>query len=237
MIKILLKMISILSLVVVASCAWEQPGGKVTLVMSGRGRDLLASTNLSFSTSQSLVLKLTDYEGKVIAQKSWTQTAAEYRLEADGLIYGNSYRAMALLTDTEHYYPPNLVTHMDVKEFLYLGQRLALNLRLGHTFADLEISTDYIGVDIIEFDSQKFSYPGLTVDPMDTQIQIFPFNDYHPSSFNEFEYSFNGSAFATITDFNSSTNLPLKIGKNLLVIRYRQESDNQFVTYRFEITR
>lgn len=221
--------------VVSLGCSWEQLLSGAEIVVYGSGRDILSSSSLSFPPQQSLVLQLTDDEGRVIAQNEWNQAAPEYRLKAGNLVIGRLYRAMALLKDTEHHHSPNRVTHMDFKEFLATETPLTLNLRMGQTFAKIELATETL-YNLIDFESQQLDYTGITVDPTNTTLYVYIYKDYHPNM-ESFEYSINALPFIRTTDFSSTLDLPLKVGRNFLIIRYRQESDNRFVTYRFLIDR
>ena len=217
-------------------CSWDNFPSTIDVVLKiQQGRTLFNSQTLQFTGSEVLILRITDTAGAIIAEENFSQTQTEYRLEKTGLELGKVFRAFAIFKDTT--LNGNQTKNLDVKEFLTNGQQQIINLTLGHV-GTIILEIPGVTTDVYpNFQSENFSYSGYSTNSSNANYLDFSFlNTGHEDTLTSIQFRFNGQLWQdqSLIGFEY-VQFPLVSGLNVLEVRYHQESDNQWMVYRFTV--
>jgi hypothetical protein len=225
-----MKIIYYFSLILwLTGCSWITSSNTKIVISLGEERALKKSINLPFGYLELLILRVTSLDGSTIYKEKFFSIPSEaYSLEVDDLAEGNVYRATAI------YKNYSSTQYMDTRQFFLSGFPQTISLYLGHTFSNIEFRTLDTNTLIDNHD-----YPNIFTSELDKALIesesgvkiILTVPSQHHSSFTTFDYRFNNGVWNTSSIHNSpeieSTTF------NSIQIRYRQESNGEWLLYTF----
>lgn len=203
---------------------------QVVEISMGGSRALLSASELPFYAGDELILAVTSVNGlNQFAEKVYNAPSDRYRLSVN-LERGKLYRATALYRDGNA-----AAKGFDTKLFVAGGEQPILNLHLGHV-PKIKLARPNNDTDIIVFTNEVFSYSGLD-DQSDPGCKIkFIVTPPHTSTLTQYEYRLNKVLWISQNAADEPI-LTFNMGLNIVEVRYRQESDGNWVGYTFNITR
>jgi len=225
-----MKIIYYFSLILwLTGCSWITSSNTKIVISLGEERALNKSINLTFDNNELLILRVTSLDGGTIyKEKIFNNPSEAYSLEVDDLAEGNVYRATAI------YKNYSSTQYMDTRQFFLSGFPQTISLYLGHTFEKIEFQT----LDT-DYSIDTHDYPDIFTSELDKSLIesqsgvkiILTVPSQHHSSFTTFDYRFNNGVWNT-SSINNSPEIE-STTFNSIQIRYRQESNGEWLLYTF----
>ena len=159
----------------------------------------------------------------------YTAPSSNYSLEADNLTEGLAYRALAFYENGN-----DQVISMDSRQFFLLGDTQTLTLKLGHVAKIILNTPGDIFLNSSNPTQFKKSLNALQLDP-GAKIQL-NIPSQHASTLTSFEYRVNGGPWTSVNASAQPIITFLDYGIYTIQVRYRQESNGEWLVYTFVIS-
>jgi hypothetical protein len=215
----------------VVGCAWNPISTTKVYLTLGEGRTLTTLSALPFGIGDKLVLRVASTDGlTVYKEKVYTAPSSNYSLEADNLTEGLAYRALVFYEDGY-----NQVISMDSRQFFLLGDTQTLTLKLGHA-AKIILNTPQYTLFLNSLNPTQFKTSGnaIQLDP-GAKIQL-NIPSQHASTLTSFEYRVNGGPWTSVNASAQPIITFPTLGIYTIQVRYRQESNGEWLVYTFVIS-